>query len=126
GLSTVRPLAVRAEELARRGALLHFTDIKKALGPIEAEICEQEGGSHADETETSMLLYIDPASVVMSKARKDYDLGGKGGLSPRPGGQKTYSPTGIWGDAALAARGEGEKIIAAMSAGGIAGIEALR
>ena len=33
---------------------------------------EQQGGTHADEIETSMMLYIDPSSVDMSKAVKDY------------------------------------------------------
>jgi creatinine amidohydrolase len=126
GVSTARPLAAAARELEARGLLLHFTDIKKALGPIEAEICEQEAGSHADETETSMLLYIDPASVDMTKARKDIDKGGTGGLTRLPGGPKTCSPTGIWGDATLATREKGEKVVAAMVNALLADIEALR
>lgn len=126
GVSTARPLAAAAAELAAAGILLGFTDIKKALGPIEAEICEQEGGSHADESETSMLLYIDPASVDMRRAAKDYDPNGVGGLSRKPGGPTTYSPTGIWGDATLATREKGEKIVHAVTRMLLADIEAVR
>ena len=114
GVSTLRPLAAAAEELLVAGILLRYTDIKKALQPAEAEVCQQEGGSHADETETSMLLYIDPTSVDMTKAEKDYDRNGKGGLSRKPGGSSTYSPTGIWGDATLATREKGDIIVNAV------------
>jgi len=126
GVSTARPLAAAAAELAEGGVLLAYTDIKKALGPIEAEVCQQEGGSHADETETSMLLYIDPAGVDMQKAQKDYDPGGTGGLSRTPGGTKTYSPTGIWGDATLATVEKGERVVNALVAALLDDIEAVR
>ncbi|MET1084232.1 MAG: creatininase family protein, partial [Burkholderiales bacterium] len=66
---------------------------------------EQEGGTHADEVETSMMLYIDPSSVDMSKAVKDYTPStGTGLLNRRPGGTGTYSRTGIWGDPTRATR----------------------
>jgi creatinine amidohydrolase len=126
GVSTARPLAAAAEELAAAGILLRFTDIKKALAPIEAEVCQQEGGSHADESETSMLLHIDPASVDMTKAEKDYNLSGTGGLSRKPGGPATYSPTGIWGDATLATREKGERIVNAVVLALLTDIEAVR
>jgi creatinine amidohydrolase len=126
GVSTARPLAAAAEELAVAGILLRYTDIKKALGPIEAEVCQQEGGSHADESETSMLLYMDPASVNMSLAAKDYTVSGTVGLSRKPGGPSTYSPTGIWGDATLATREKGEKIVNAMVRALLEDIEAAR
>lgn len=45
---------------------------------------KQEGGTHADEIETSMILYMDPASVDMKKAVKDYHPSGKGGLTRDP------------------------------------------
>src|SRR5262249_16050702 len=60
GVSTVRPLGLAAPILAADGILLRFTDLKVALGPIEKEVGKQEGGSHADEIETSMMLYIAP------------------------------------------------------------------
>ena len=126
GVSTVRALAPAAEALAGEGIALRYTELGKALGPIEREIGEQEGGSHADETETSMMLVIAPETVNMQKAVKDYDPGGKGGLSRRPGGPATYSPTGIWGDPTLATRAKGEKLVAAMTRAILEDIEALR
>lgn len=126
GVSTVRPLAAAAEELAVAGILLRYTDIKKGLAPIEAEVCKQEGGSHADESETSMLLYIDPASVDMSLAAKDYDQSGTAGLSRKAGGPSAYSPSGVWGDARLATREKGEKIVNALTQTLLSDIEAVR
>src|SRR5262249_28035934 len=58
GVSTVRPLAAAAEALAADGILLRYTDLKIALAPIEKRIAKQEGGGHADEIETSMMLFI--------------------------------------------------------------------
>lgn len=109
GVSTVRALAPAAEELAKDGILLRFTDLK-VLEPIEKEVCRQEAGSHADETETSMMLVIAPATVDMSKAVKDCSTKGTGGLTRDPNGKGTYSPTGIWGDPTRATREKGERI----------------
>jgi creatinine amidohydrolase len=126
GVSTVRALAPAAAALAREGILLGYTDLEKVLGPVEREVGRQVGGSHADEIETSMMLVIAPETVDMTKAVKDYDPNGQGGLTRRPGGPATYSPTGIWGDPSLATREKGEKVVAAMVAGVLADIEALR
>ncbi len=109
GVSTVRALAPAVEKLAAEGILLRFTDLK-CLEPIEKEVCKQGAGSHADEGETSMLLYIDPASVDMSKAVKDCDTEHKGSLTRDPAKPGTYSPSGIWGDPTLATREKGERL----------------
>jgi len=109
GISTVRPLELSAEKLAEEGILLRFTDLR-CLEPIEKQVCTQAFGSHADEAETSMLLYIDPASVDMSKAVKDCDPHWKGPLTRDPNAIGTYSPSGIWGDPTLATRAKGEKL----------------
>jgi creatinine amidohydrolase len=126
GVSTRKALGPAASLLAAEGVLLHYTDLEKVRGSLKENILQQEGGSHADEVETSMLLYIDPASVDMSKAVKDYDPNGIGGLTRKPGGPATYSPTGIWGDPTLATREKGEKLVEAMVIGLLADIEALR
>src|SRR5216684_3512234 len=55
-------LEAAAQILAKQGIVLRYTDLTAVLGPIERQFCTQEGGTHADESETSMLLYIDPAS----------------------------------------------------------------
>ncbi|MEK7727797.1 MAG: creatininase family protein [candidate division KSB1 bacterium] len=126
GVSTVRALKPAVDSLAARGITLHFTDLLKTLGPIEKEVSEQEGGTHADEIETSMILYMEPASVDMSKAVKDFHPSGKGGLTRDPKGQGTYSPSGIWGDPTLATRAKGEKVVEALVAALLEEIEALR
>lgn len=114
GISTVRALAPAAEQLAAEGILLRYTELDKALGEVEKQVSQQEGGTHADEIETSMMLVIAPETVDMSKAVKDYHPKGTGGLSRKDGGPKTYSPTGIWGDPTLASREKGEKVVEAM------------
>jgi len=126
GISTVRALAPAAEMLAEDGILFRYTDLAAALGPIEEELCTQERGSHADESETSMMLWIAPETVDMSKAAKDDSERGKGGLTRDPNSQGTYSPTGIWGDATLATREKGERICAALVKALLADIEAIR
>lgn len=126
GVSTVKALAPAASALETEGIILRYTDLGKVVESLKEPIVQQEGGSHADEVETSMLLFIDPASVDMSKAVKDYDARGIGGLTRKPGGPVTYSPTGIWGDPTLATREKGEKLAGAMVARLVADIEALR
>lgn len=126
GVSTARALKPAVDSLAAHGLILHYTDLLKALGPIEAEVSQQEGGTHADEIETSMILYMAPAAVDMSKAVKDYHPRGTGGLTRDPKGAGTYSATGIWGDPTLATREKGEKVVEALVRALLEEIEALR
>jgi creatinine amidohydrolase len=126
GISTVKALAPAALELKAKGILFSFTDLKTILGPIEKDVAQQPGGTHADEIETSMMLVIAPETVDMSKAVKDYDPNGKGGLSRKPGTGATYSPTGVWGDATLATREKGERVVEAYMKGLVADVRALR
>ncbi len=125
GVSTVRALKPAADSLAKEGITLWFTDLSKVLGPIEKQISKQEGGTHADEIETSMILYIDPASVDMSKAVKDYSPS-KGRLTRDPNSGGTYSPTGIWGDPTLATREKGRIAVEGLLEGILKEIEELR
>src|SRR5580658_3620144 len=71
GISTLRALEESSEVLAAEGILLRSTDIGAALEPVAKAISKQEGGTHADELETSMMLVIAPASVDMTKARSE-------------------------------------------------------
>jgi len=113
GVSTLRPLRKAAEELDEEGIVLHFFDILAVEKKIPAGIMEQEGGTHADEGETSMMLYIAPETVNMSKAVEDYDSrpGRRGGLTRDPKGEGAYSPTGIWGNPTLASKEKGKIIV---------------
>ncbi len=113
GVSTVRALAPAVDLLATDGILLRFTNISTIVEDVEKRVQQQEGGTHADELETSMMLYIDPASVDMTKAVKDYHPGASP-LSRVPDAQRTYSASGTFGDATLATREKGRQIVEAM------------
>jgi creatinine amidohydrolase len=113
GVSTVRALTPAVEVLAAEGLVLRFTNIGTIVGDVEKRVQQQEGGTHADELETSMMLYIDPASVDMRKAVKDYHPG-PSPLTRVDNGQNTYSASGIFGDATLATREKGRQIVEAM------------
>jgi creatinine amidohydrolase len=125
GVSTVRALKLAQDQLATGGILLHFTDLEVVAGDAVARVSEQDGGTHADEIETSMMLYIAPETVDMRKAARDYHPG-KGRLTRTPGSDETYSPTGIFGDATLATREKGHIVVEAKVAGILADIARLR
>jgi creatinine amidohydrolase len=116
GVSTVRALEPARLELEKEGITLRYTDVLALFAPIEREIAEQEGGTHADEIETSMMLVIAPERVDMTKAVKDYDPKDAPGLTRDPRGAAKYSPTGIYGDPTLASRAKGERIVEAFFA----------
>ena len=126
GVSTLRALQPAAELLAKDGLILRYTDLLKITGPVEKAIGKQEGGTHADEIETSMMLYMAPATVDMKKAAKDYHPSNERGLTRNPKGRGVYSVTGIYGDATLATRAKGEQITKALVAGILKEIEELR
>jgi creatinine amidohydrolase len=126
GVSTMGPLKLSAEALASDGIVFRYTNILEVGADAEKKIKQEEGGTHADEIETSLMLYIDPGSVDMSKAVKDYHPHGKGGLTRDPNRPGTYSPSGVYGDATLATREKGEIMANAMVAGMLHEIEDLR
>ncbi len=114
GVSTVRALAPAAEALAADGILMRYTDLLKVMGPVERQVSQQEGGTHADEIETSMILYMSPGDVDMSKAVKDYHPG-KGGLTRDPKKEgATFSASGVYGDATLATSEKGKRVTEAL------------
>ncbi len=108
GISTLRPLKKAAEELENKGIFLHYFNLLKFEEKHSRNILQQEGGTHADESETSIMLHIAPESVDMSKAVKDYDSRpNRKGLTRNPDGEGIFSPTGIWGDPTLATEEKG-------------------
>jgi creatinine amidohydrolase len=108
GISTIRPLAQATADLAKDGIVLHYADLTRE-DPVETKL-RQSGGTHADEIETSMMLYIAPESVRMNKATRDLNPNQPGGLTRDPNGKGTYSPTGVWGDPTLATRDKGKAV----------------
>ena len=111
GISTLKPLAQAASHLAAEGILLRYLDFTQD-DPLEKKL-RKSGGTHADEVETSMMLYIAPEVVHMEKAKRDLNANQPGGLTRDPNGKGTYSPTGAWGDPTLASRKEGQAIVEA-------------
>ncbi len=124
GISTLRPLADAAADLAKDGILLRYTDFTRE-DPVEKKL-RTSAGTHADEIETSMMLYIAPESVHMSKAARDLNPDQPGPLTRDPKGKGTYSPTGAWGDPTLATRKKGQAIVESNVAAILADIESLR
>jgi creatinine amidohydrolase len=129
GVSTVRALAPARDSLAASGIVMTFTDILNAGKAAEDRVRKQEGGTHADEIETSMMLYMHPEFVDMSKAVKDYHPGAGGlerdsAVAVRDG--KVWSRSGVFGDATLATREKGRILVEAQVKDMLAEIEALR
>jgi creatinine amidohydrolase len=124
GISTLRPLAQAAADLDKEGILLRYTDLTKD-DPVEKKV-RQSGGTHADEIETSMMLYIAPETVRMKKAARDLHPNQPGGLTRDPQGKGTYSPTGAWGDPTLATREKGQAVVESLVVTILKDIEDLR
>jgi len=124
GVSTARPLKQAQEELAKDGIDMRFTDLDR-FDDIEKKV-RTSGGTHADEIETSMMLYIAPQSVDMKKAVRDLHENKPGGLTRDPNKPGTYSPTGAWGDPTLATREKGKIIVEQEVAATLKEIEDLR
>jgi creatinine amidohydrolase len=125
GVSTLRALRPAAESLASDGITLRFTDLLELTGAVEKEIGQQEGGTHADEIETSMMLYIAPETVDMSKAVKDYHPG-KSPFTRVRNETNIYSASGVYGDPTLATREKGRRVVEALVTGLLSDIEELR
>jgi creatinine amidohydrolase len=120
-------LAASAEALVREGLLLRFTDVSAHLDPILRAMQQQEGGGHADEIETSMMLHVDGTLVEMSKAEKAIaPASSPFALTRRANTPGTYSPNGAWGDPTLATPDKGRAFVDALVNGSLREIAALR
>jgi len=126
GVSTRRALEPAIPILAAEGITMRYTDLLVTMKPFEEKVSKQEGGTHADEIETSMMLYIAPETVDMKKAVKDYHPG-EGPLTRDPKNTKgTYSASGVYGDATLATREKGKYVMEGLLGAVLADIEKLR
>ncbi len=121
GISTHYPLTILSYELYNKSGLkVAVTDMSGLGKEVEEEICEQESGGHADESETSCLLIIRPDLVKMDKAVKEYGASVPGTFSPA-GVKKITLKTGMktangaHGDPTLATKEKGELILKAMT-----------
>ena len=118
GISTIAPLEAARANIVARGARFELTDIRTEYAPLRRGIETQPAGTHADELETSMMLYIAPDIVRLHLAERDiHPDRGPGGLRrdpAAPGG--VYSPTGAYGDPTLATRDKGQRLVEGMVA----------
>jgi creatinine amidohydrolase len=114
GISTIEPVQLAADALHSDNVNVAYTDLRIALKTIRSDLEEQKGGTHADEIETSIMLFIAPEVVRMAKASRDFTGDGPGPLSRAPRPDAVHSPTGAWGDPTLATREKGEAIIRAL------------
>jgi creatinine amidohydrolase len=127
GITTMFPLAAAAEALADHGILLGYTDMKFQVGraPVAWEQTRLTGAAHADEIETSVMLYVDPAAVDMSKAVREYGPG-YGPMTRQKDAPGAFSATGIAGDPTRATREKGRVVIDTLIAGILDDIEKVR
>jgi creatinine amidohydrolase len=121
GVSTHPPLRTLSSELHQElGIHLAVTNILGLGAEVEAEIEEQERGGHADEMETSCMLALRPDLVHMDRAPREWQpiipgAFGPTGIKKFHVGGKMVTASGINGDATLATREKGEKLLAAMA-----------
>ena len=126
GVSTLRPLKATAERLAAEGILMRFTDALRVGHEAEEVVKEQKFGTHADEIETSMVLYMQPSAVRMEKAAAGGNADRKGPLTRDASNQDgVYSASGVFGDARLATWQKGERVVEAAVKDILAEIDAL-
>jgi creatinine amidohydrolase len=126
-ISTSRAIDPAVRALAAQGILLGYTDLGPRLERASAAVRQQAGGTHADEIETSMMLFIDPDGVDMRRAVKEYTpSSGALRLTRTRGGPGTYSESGVWGDPTLATREKGRVVVEALVAGILEDIDAIR
>ncbi|MGH8639180.1 MAG: creatininase family protein, partial [Burkholderiales bacterium] len=110
--ASAQALSESARLLAADGILLRSTDVRARLENTARKIQRQIVGSHADEIETSMMLFVDPDAVDMTRAVREYGAPSTPfRLTRREGGPGTYSQSGVWGDATLATREKGRELV---------------
>ncbi len=127
GVTTMFPLAAAAQTLADYGILLGYTDMtfRIANAPVRWQQMPLTGAAHADEIETSIMLYVDPSAVDMSKAAREYGPG-SGPMTRQKDGPGTYSASGVVGDPTLASREKGQVVVDTLVSGILDDVEKIR
>jgi creatinine amidohydrolase len=111
GVSTNPSLETAARILAEEGILLYFSRYDRpTFYNVEAQIRTQEFSGHADEMETSNIIYLRADLTNMQKAVNDSSMKGKSGnMAPLPIEGGHLNTSGINGYAALGTKEKGEK-----------------
>ena len=111
GISTLKVLNTAKESLSKKELLLTYTNLAVILEPAKRQLEEQEGGSHADEIETSIMLALAPDIVNLDLAEPDFHGNKPGPLRRTKDKPGVYSPTGSWGDPTKASLKKGEILL---------------
>jgi creatinine amidohydrolase len=124
--SALTALSGAAKTLADAGILLGYTDPRFRLRSRAQQIWPRTVAvGHANEITTSMMLFVDPSAVDMTRATREYATG-SGSLTRREGGPGVVSKSGVLGDATLATKANGEVLVDTLVAAALEDIEALR
>lgn len=114
GVSTERTVEEAAAAMVdRKPVVAHLRN----LGTTASIAWQQNGGGHADERETSLMLAIAPQLVRMERAvnaETPRSESRKPILSPYPDPNAEHSPTGATGNPTLATAAKGRKYLAAI------------
>jgi creatinine amidohydrolase len=127
GITTMAPLSDAAAALRSEGILLGYTDPTLYLrgAGVELQQAVTRGVGHGDEVETSMMLFVDPSAVDMSKAVREYGPG-SGPMTRQKDAPGLYSESGVFGDPTLATREKGQAIVDSLVSGALADIDKMR
>lgn len=125
GRPTVTPLSAAAKTLANDGILLGYTDAAYRLRDVVALRQSQIAAAHADEVATSMMLFVDPSAVDMKNAVREY-ASGTGALTRKKDTPGVFSESGVLGDATVATREKGQRLVDALLGGALEDIENIR
>jgi creatinine amidohydrolase len=123
--STLAPLFAAANTLSADGILLGYTDPDHWTR--RASVLKQTpiAVGHAEEAATSMMLFVDPSAVDMTKAKREY-AAGRGALTRQDAGNGVVSKSGTLGDATLATAEKGRTLVDALLAGILDDIDKIR
>ena len=125
GRPAVTPLSEAAKTLANDGILLGYTDAAYRLNGVVALQQSRIIVAHADEVATSMMLFVDPSAVDMKKAVREY-ASGTGALTRIKDAPGVFSASGVLGDATVATREKGQRLVEALLGGALEDIENIR
>src|SRR5258705_2737544 len=122
--SALLPLSEAAKVLGASGILLGYTDPRFRLQKPPVALGQSPLlVAHADEVTTSMMLFVDPSAVDMTRAVREY-APGSGVLTRQQGGPGVFSKSGVLGDAPLATPEKGRVLVETLVAGALEDIEA--
>ncbi|HWE02275.1 MAG TPA: creatininase family protein [Tepidisphaeraceae bacterium] len=113
GISTRAPLEAARAALSAEGISMAYSDAHLAAS-ARRSVERQPFGTHADEIETSVMLYIAPQLVRMELAAPELTTNHPGALTRNPAGPGVYSATGAWGDPTLAMPEKGRIMVEAI------------